>query len=110
MDKIFKCGYSSYSYKKRDIIENNKYESLYYMNNKYDESLIKELSLKLLDTNEYGNVIRIKGYYKDNNKWYNINVTKDSLKMNNIPNGQDVIIVIGESLNKEKIDNLMERK
>ena len=50
-----------------------------------------------------GHVIRVKGYIFDNNKWYEINITKQDKTYKEVTSGQDVIIVIGESLNSKEI-------
>lgn len=48
--------------------------------------------------------MRVKGFYQRENKWYEMNMTQESKTIQEIPEGQDVIIVIGEELNKTKID------
>ena len=47
------------------------------------------------------------GFVYENNNWYKINLTKDQTEIGLINDGQDVIIVIGEKLNKELIDRLI---
>ena len=52
----------------------------------------------------YGHVLRAKGFVQDENGWVELNATADGLTANAIPKGQEVLIVIGEGLEKERIE------
>ena len=51
-----------------------------------------------------GHVLRAKGFVQDENGWVELNATADGLTANAIPKGQEVLIVIGEGLEKERIE------
>lgn len=51
-----------------------------------------------------GHVLRAKGFVQDENGWVELNATADGLTANAIPKGQEVFIVIGEGLEKERIE------
>lgn len=51
-----------------------------------------------------GHVLRAKGFVQDENGWVDLNATADGLTANAIPKGQEVLIVIGEGLEKERIE------
>lgn len=51
-----------------------------------------------------GHVLRAKGFVQDENGWVKLNATADGLTANAIPKGQEVLIVIGEGLEKERIE------
>ena len=72
------------------------------------EIWFKDDKFELLNNSKYGNIMRIKGYFYQDNIWYNINVVKHLKEINQIDDGQDVIIVIGEKLNKEEIEKFIE--
>ena len=57
--------------------------------------------------NNYGNVIRVKGFYLNNDEWYLFNATKEEITKEKIDLGQDVVIIIGSSLNEEEINKLV---
>ena len=76
IDKYIKCGYSSFSYAKRNLIDDNNYDSLYFMNKKFNRDELIRISNELMNNSKYGNIMRIKGYLFENNMWYNINVVK----------------------------------
>ena len=44
------------------------------------------------------------GFVQDENGWVELNATADGLTANAIPKGQEVLIVIGEGLEKERIE------
>lgn len=49
-------------------------------------------------------MLRAKGFVQDENGWVELNATADGLTANAIPKGQEVLIVIGEGLEKERIE------
>lgn len=56
-----------------------------------------------------GHLLRAKGFVRDENGWVELNATADGLTAAGIPNGQEVLIVIGEGLEKEKIEEKLKR-
>ena len=54
-------------------------------------------------TGRFGKVIRIKGFIKEVDKYYFINMTKNNIELNRIDKGQDILIVIGEGLDEKNI-------
>lgn len=59
---------------------------------------------------KYGNVFRIKGFVYESGQWYEINATKEELNVNEITDGQEVVIVIGEGLNENNINELIKEE
>ena len=78
--------------------------SRYYMNMEMPLPELEKRTKAILQDPECGNVIRIKGFTETVESRYEINATKDKLEMKPVEKGQAVLIVIGENLNKEKID------
>ena len=107
MDDIINAGYASYDHIKLRVIEDNNYDSLYIMNKKLNKDFIIDLMNKLFNSKAYGDILRIKGFIYENDKWYKVNITRNDIEINEIDNGQDVIIVIGENLDKNKINALV---
>jgi hypothetical protein len=54
--------------------------------------------------NRYGKILRIKGFFREGEKWYELNATSTSLNIRALSEGQDVLIVIGEHLDAKAID------
>jgi hypothetical protein len=103
---IINSGYVEASTKKISDLS-NKYDSIYYLDLDYNLSKMKEKSDILFNDLKYGEIERIKGFILDNNIWYRINETKDASDISKIDNGQNVFIIIGNNLNKDLIDSLI---
>ena len=59
-----------------------------------------------MEDSSCGNIFRIKGFLKTKQGgWLEINATRRNIRLEPIGNGQEVLIVIGEDLNKERIDD-----
>ena len=59
---------------------------------------------QIFEDPETGDIIRLKGFIKkDADTWLEINATKSEINIRPIAMGQELFIVIGEGLNKEKI-------
>ena len=103
-EELLESDYTNNSIEKLWFDQNETFQSLYYMNNHFNqEEFIKKIDTIFSDQ-ECGHVMRVKGFYQKENKWYEMNMTQESKTIQEIPEGQDVIIVIGEELNKTKID------
>lgn len=107
LDSIINSGYASYDHIKMPVINDNNYDSVYLMDKKLTKDFVLKLKDKLFTTDIYGDIIRIKGFVYEDSKWYKINITKYNTDIEEIDNGQDVIIVIGEHLLKNKINSLI---
>ena len=65
---------------------------------------ITEAAKKVLEDGECGKVFRVKGFLKDKEeKWLELNATHQEIRTAPIPEGQEVVIVIGEEMNEAKI-------
>ena len=78
--------------------------SLYYMNNRFNQDEFIQKINHIFKDQDCGHVMRVKGFYQKEKHWYEINMTQEDTSIQEINQGQDVIIVIGEELNKNKID------
>ena len=104
-NNIINSGYHSYDHIKIPVVHDNNYDSVYILDSDIDLDNLMILS-KDLFLNKYGNIERIKGFIQKDNNWYSINITKDISNISPISDGQRVIIIIGEGIEKEKIEEL----
>ena len=51
----------------------------------------------------FGKIHRAKGFFKENDTWYQFNATKEDFELTEMPVGQEVFIIIGENLNEQLI-------
>ena len=56
-----------------------------------------------------GNVLRVKGFVEDDGQWYELNAAAAGLTAAPIPQGQQVLIVIGEGLDRARIETQLHR-
>ncbi len=102
-EEIISCGYRNESFVKK-FSEHSGYQSLYFMNTHINSQKAESIAKTLLRDTSFGDVFRVKGFINENEKWLELNATQKSLTLKPLENGQDIIIVIGENLNKDKIN------
>lgn len=113
-ENIMKSGYCSASYTKRDPEEIG-FETEYFMNLHLDEDALRNKTKQLFSDSSFGNVFRVKGFFQKgqsadqtDSNWMEYNATGNTEKITPLTCGQDVMIIIGEDLNSEKIRELYE--
>lgn len=107
--KIQSAGYVGADYEKKDIAEEDAFQSLYFMNLTMPVEKLEEKVKQIFNDKECGNIFRIKGFMQTkSDQWIELNATHQNITIQPIKEGQEIFIVIGEKLNKEKItSNLM---
>ena len=105
MSEIADCGYKRTDFVKL-FSEDNGYGSLYYMNNDMTLEELKDRAGKIFADESCGRVYRIKGFLRNGENWYEFNADANSVSASETDSGQDIIIVIGEDLNKAAVDKL----
>ena len=99
-----------YDYVKYDMDYQKAYTSLYFMNTHLNQESLKRTVQYLFNDTRCGDVFRIKGFICENDQWFEMNATRQSMSLTPISIGQDVMIVIGEHLNKEEIQSYFHKK
>ena len=102
---ISESGHISENYVKA-LSEDNGYSSYYYLNVKTTVEKLRENVGKIFGS--CSGVFRIKGFIIENSQWYELNATHNNTEVKPIENGQEIIIVIGENMDKSKIDAYFE--
>ena len=104
-ENIMHSGYHSADYRKMWLDEKKTYDSLYFMNMEFTESFLRESCTQILKDPACGKVFRIKGFQKlPDNTWIAVNATHQNTEIHPVPNGQAILIVIGEGLHPEAIE------
>ena len=104
-DDILNCGYVAENYVKSLTNHDGAYQSLYFMNTKLGADEIKRRVSRIFDDKACGNVFRVKGFINDDG-WFELNATRQNLTLAPIDKGQEIIIVIGEQLDKDRIEQI----
>ena len=102
-EAISNCGYRSGDIIKLPVTENGSFNSLFYFYVKTDAEKISETIGRIFADSELGIIYRIKGFLKKGEAWLEINAAADNISISESEFGQEVFIVIGEGLDREKV-------
>lgn len=105
-DRIVNSGYTNDYYKKYWYSEEEGFETLYYLDFEMDLEELQKKIHQVMSEEGYGKIFRIKGFIKEEETWLQINASKDSMKVEPIGAGQKVLIMIGEHLDQEKLQEV----
>ena len=103
IEAVSECGYKKVDFTKR-LTGANDYVSLYYMNNSISKDTLWQNAKDMFSDEKCGRVYRVKGFIRDEGTWYEFNADRNNISLSSVENGQDIIIVIGEELNKACVD------
>lgn len=109
-EKIASCGYQEYDHIKLQAESQNGFSSLYYMNTGKNGESLRKAAADLLGSRQAGRIYRIKGFYQENGRWHELNATRRLMEDRPIGEGQDVLIVIGEGVDKDQVDRIIGAK
>ena len=101
---IAQCGYRQASYEKLHFDEHEAFTSLCFLEQKLTLPQLKAAAGRLFADPACGNVLRVKGFAPGESGWLELNATAAGQTLAPIPQGQDVLIVIGEGLDRAEIE------
>lgn len=104
-EKILNSGYVMENYTKLFSQDDEGFQSVYYMNKKFTKDELQKIIKEVMDDKKCGNIFRVKGFMKiSDNSWIQLNATHNDIRIEPIDKGQEVIIIIGEELDKQRLD------
>ncbi len=107
--RLMNCGYEPVSYRKTDAAA--AFDSLFFMNLELTAEELKERTARLFEEPGCGHILRVKGFVKaEDGRWLELNATRREQTLAVSPDGQEVLIVIGEQLSKETIGRILKGK
>ena len=101
---IAACGCRQASCEKLHFDEHKAFTSLYFLEAGRSVAQVRQAAQTLLHDAKYGHVLRVKGFIPDGGGWVELNAARDAITVQPIPSGQEVLIVIGEGLDKAAIE------
>ena len=104
MQRLDSCGQCQASYVKLHFDEHKAFTSLYFLEAGRSVAQVRQAAQTLLHDAKYGHVLRVKGFIPDGGGWVELNAARDAITVQPIPSGQEVLIVIGEGLDKAAIE------
>ena len=108
-ERIDRCGWQQTSYVKLHFDEHEAFTSLYFLELGRTAEQLQRAARTLLQGAGYGHILRIKGFIPARGGWLELNAARDAMTLQPIPNGQEVLIVIGEGLDKAAIEAVVKR-
>ena len=107
-DQIVAAGYTSYAHTKLWFDKDEAFQSVYVMNKRMSEEKLREIVKAIMEDTTCGKVFRIKGFMQvEEGHWIELNATHNNTTIRPIDKGQDVLIIIGEHLDEEKINSFL---
>ena len=98
------CGYIPADYRKMMLGQDSQYNTCFYMDLRPSREELLSTVKKLLSDPACGHIIRVKGFIPEGGRWLELNAVEKEISLSPRDRGQAVIIVIGENLDKERID------
>ena len=102
--RIAKCGYRQTSCEKLHFDAHDAFTSAYFLELGLPRAQLEKNIPSLFTDPACGNVLRVKGFVEEDGRWYELNAAADGLTAAPIPQGQQVLIVIGEGLDKARLE------
>ena len=104
MQRLDSCGHCQASYVKLHFDEHKAFTSLYFMELHLTLPQLQDAARALFADPACGRILRIKGFLQTVDGWCELNATRDTMHVEAIPDGQEVLIIIGEELDRSAIE------
>ena len=102
--RVDRCGWRQTSYVKLHFDEHKAFTSLYFMELHLTLPQLQDAARALFADPACGHILRIKGFLQTVDGWCELNATRDTMHVEAIPDGQEVLIIIGEELDRLAIE------
>ena len=103
------CGYRQASCEKLHFDQHAAFTSLCFLELHLTPQQLQAAAQRLFAAPECGQVLRVKGFAPTQGGWLELNATAAGQTLAPIPQGQDVLIVIGEGLDRARIETQLHR-
>ena len=97
----------SNSYIKKPGTDDTGYKTLYFLELPMKKNGLADKINAIMNDETYGKILRAKGFFNENDTWYQFNATSNEFEINEMPVGQQVFIIIGEEINESKSLNFL---
>ena len=104
---LMNCGCHTPDYVKTIAGAGTAFQSLSFLDLPLEGSALLEKTARLFSDPLYGRILRVKGFYRDGETWYQMNATAQATHIEEVPETRGAIIVIGSALNENEISRLL---
>ena len=102
--RIARCGMRQASCEKLHFEEHEAFSSAYFLELGLPRVRLERNIPGLFTDPACGRELRVKGFVEENGQWFELNATANGLTASPLAQGQQVLIVIGEGLDKAAIE------
>ena len=108
LERIQNSGYHVEDYTKLHFPEKERFQSVCVMNQEMTRQELEKKVQQLFAEASYGKIFRVKGFLElPDGNWMELNATRHEMTFTTCTEGQKVVIVIGEKLNKPMIEEVL---
>ena len=107
--RIASCGMRQASCEKLPMDEHKAFSSAYFLELDLPKAKLEANIPALFTASGCGRVLRVKGFVEEAGQWYELNATAEGLTVRPLASGQQVLIVIGEGLDKAALEAVLRR-
>lgn len=108
MAAIASCGFRQAVCEKRGANLQAAFDSVCFLEPGLTRAELERAVPALFAAPACGRVIRAKGFVEEAGTWYELNAAADGLTVMPLPQGQPVLLVIGEKLNRAELETLLQ--
>lgn len=102
--RVMQSGYATASFEKRYDAKEDGFATVYLMDLHLDAEGMYAAIDRLFTDESCGRILRIKGFLQQaDGTWQELNATRNNVHKTMIKTGQDVVIIIGETLDETRI-------
>lgn len=104
-----RCGYRPASFEKLHFDEHEAFSSLCFLEHGLSGKALCTAAQELFSSPQCGHILRVKGFAPAPEGWLELNATAAGQTTARLAQGQEVFIVIGEALDKQAIQTILDQ-
>ena len=108
--RLSSCGSHPSDYVKSLLEQSGGFQSLSFLNLPLSREALEDKIQTLFRDRRYGTVFRIKGFFREAERWYQINATAQDRLIEPVADTRGALVVIGTGLNERAIHLLLTGK
>ena len=104
-ESLLHASYHIHDYVKKYDLSTIGFDTLYYLEEHLSGEQLTDIARTFLTDETFGHVVRVKGYVSGDvsGSWIEVNAIQNQVSIRECNVGQEVLIIIGQSLDEEKI-------
>ena len=108
-ERLLCCGYRLSDYVKT-VAGGGGFQALSFLDLPLDGAQLREKTRALFRDGRYGRVLRVKGFFREGEDWYQLNATEKDFLVEPVPACRGALLVIGSGLDEDAVTVLLTGK